>query len=67
MCVLQNDLSMLKTSSEETLAVEEVMESFDFLSTDFNAEDDETSCLGSIRLKDIGWVRVTTSYASNVI
>ncbi|XP_046880513.1 RIPOR family member 3 isoform X3 [Hypomesus transpacificus] len=51
--ILKNDLSLLKTSSEETLAVEEVMESFDFLSTDFNA-DDETSCLGSIRLKDIG-------------
>uniref|UniRef100_A0A3B4X010 RIPOR family member 3 n=1 Tax=Seriola lalandi dorsalis TaxID=1841481 RepID=A0A3B4X010_SERLL len=37
----------------ETLAVEEVLGSFDFLSHDFNADDD-TSCLGSLRLKDSG-------------
>ncbi|KAJ4941256.1 hypothetical protein JOQ06_027542 [Pogonophryne albipinna] len=49
-----NDLSLLRSSStEETLAVEEVLESFDFLSNDFNADDD-TSCLGSLRLKDSG-------------
>uniref|UniRef100_A0A3Q3G4B9 RIPOR family member 3 n=1 Tax=Kryptolebias marmoratus TaxID=37003 RepID=A0A3Q3G4B9_KRYMA len=52
--ILKNDLSLLKTSSsEETLAVEEVLGSFDFLSHDLNAEDD-TSCLGSLRLKDSG-------------
>uniref|UniRef100_A0A3P8U7W9 RIPOR family member 3 n=1 Tax=Amphiprion percula TaxID=161767 RepID=A0A3P8U7W9_AMPPE len=52
--LVQNDLSMLKSSSsEETLAVEEVLGSFDFLSHDFNA-DDNTSCLGSLRLKDSG-------------
>ncbi|XP_038552854.1 RIPOR family member 3 [Micropterus salmoides] len=52
--ILKNDLSMLKSSSsEETLAVEEVLGSFDFLSHDFNADDD-TSCLGSLRLKDSG-------------
>ncbi|XP_041837058.1 RIPOR family member 3 isoform X2 [Melanotaenia boesemani] len=52
--ILKNDLSLLKSSSsEETLAVEEVLESFDFLSHDFNADDD-TSCLGSLRLKDSG-------------
>ncbi|KAI1899917.1 hypothetical protein AGOR_G00066700 [Albula goreensis] len=50
--VLKNDLYLHKTSSTETLAVEEVLESFDFLSTDFNA--DEISCLGSIRLRDTG-------------
>ncbi|XP_041633707.1 RIPOR family member 3 isoform X2 [Cheilinus undulatus] len=52
--ILKNDLSLLKSSSsEETLAVEEVLGSFDFLSHDFNADDD-TSCLGSLRLKDSG-------------
>uniref|UniRef100_A0A3B5KR23 FAM65 N-terminal domain-containing protein n=1 Tax=Xiphophorus couchianus TaxID=32473 RepID=A0A3B5KR23_9TELE len=52
--LLQNDLSLLRSSaSEETLAVEEVLGSFDFLSNDFNADDD-TSCLGSMRLKDSG-------------
>ncbi|KAI4826635.1 hypothetical protein KUCAC02_030073, partial [Chaenocephalus aceratus] len=52
--ILKNDLSLLRSSStEETLAVEEVLESFDFLSNDFNADDD-TSCLGSLRLKDSG-------------
>ncbi|CAJ1050869.1 RIPOR family member 3 isoform X1 [Xyrichtys novacula] len=52
--ILKNDLSLLKSSSsEETLAVEEVLGSFDFLSRDFNADDD-TSCLGSLRLKDSG-------------
>ncbi|RXM92617.1 Protein FAM65C [Acipenser ruthenus] len=51
MCKLlvQNDLYLHKTSSMETLAVEEeVLGSFDFLSTDFNA--DELSCLGSVRV-----------------
>ncbi|XP_063766284.1 RIPOR family member 3 isoform X2 [Eleginops maclovinus] len=52
--ILKNNLSLLRSSSsEETLAVEEVLESFDFLSNDFNADDD-TSCLGSLRLKDSG-------------
>ncbi|XP_069387791.1 RIPOR family member 3 isoform X2 [Paralichthys olivaceus] len=52
--ILKNDLSLLRSSSsEETLAVEEVLGSFDFLSRDFNADDD-TSCLGSLRLKDSG-------------
>lgn len=50
----QNDLSLLRSSSsEETLAVEEVLGSFDFLSHDFNADDD-ASCLGSLRIKDSG-------------
>ncbi|XP_068576040.1 RIPOR family member 3 [Cebidichthys violaceus] len=48
--ILKNDLSLLRgSSSEETLAVEEVLGSFDFLS-----HDDNTSCLGSLRLKDSG-------------
>ncbi|XP_032370611.1 RIPOR family member 3 [Etheostoma spectabile] len=52
--ILKNDLSLLRSSSsEETLAVEEVLGSFDFLSHDFIADDD-TSCLGSLRLKDSG-------------
>ncbi|XP_041744771.1 RIPOR family member 3 isoform X2 [Coregonus clupeaformis] len=53
--ILKNDLSLLKSSSAETLAVEEeeVLESFDFLSTDFNADED-VSCMGSVRLKDTG-------------
>ncbi|XP_039653584.1 RIPOR family member 3 [Perca fluviatilis] len=52
--ILKNDLSLLRSSSsEETLAVEEVLGSFDFLSHDFTADDD-TSCLGSLRLKDSG-------------
>lgn len=50
----QNDLSLLRSSSsEETLAVEEVLGSFDFLSNDLNGDDD-ASCLGSLRLKDSG-------------
>ncbi|XP_019899990.2 RIPOR family member 3 isoform X4 [Esox lucius] len=51
--ILKNDLSLLKSSSAETLAVEEeeVLESFDFLSTDFNADED-VSCVGSMRLKN---------------
>ncbi|KAK7916318.1 hypothetical protein WMY93_012079 [Mugilogobius chulae] len=53
--ISQNDLSLLRSScSEETLAVEEVLGSFDFLSNDLNADDDSASCLGSIRLKDSG-------------
>ncbi|CAN9512210.1 unnamed protein product [Ophioblennius macclurei] len=52
--ILKNDLSLMRTSSsEESLAVEEVLESFDFLSQDFNADDD-TSCFGSLRVKDSG-------------
>ncbi|KAL0978859.1 hypothetical protein UPYG_G00176680 [Umbra pygmaea] len=53
--ILKNDLSLLKSSSAETLAVEEeeVMESFDFLSTDFNIDED-VSCQGSVRLKNTG-------------
>ncbi|XP_015230787.1 PREDICTED: protein FAM65C [Cyprinodon variegatus] len=52
--ILKNDLSLLRNSpSEETLAVEEVLGSFDFLSLDLNGDDD-TSCLGSMRLKDSG-------------
>ncbi|XP_034064619.1 LOW QUALITY PROTEIN: RIPOR family member 3 [Gymnodraco acuticeps] len=52
--ILKNNLSLMRSSStEETLAVEEVLESFDFLSNDFNADDD-TSCLGSLRIKDSG-------------
>uniref|UniRef100_A0A674B142 RIPOR family member 3 n=1 Tax=Salmo trutta TaxID=8032 RepID=A0A674B142_SALTR len=53
--ILKNNLSLLKSSSAKTLAVEEkeVLESFDFLSTDFNADED-ISCMGSVRLKDTG-------------
>uniref|UniRef100_A0A8C8GTM2 FAM65 N-terminal domain-containing protein n=1 Tax=Oncorhynchus tshawytscha TaxID=74940 RepID=A0A8C8GTM2_ONCTS len=53
--ILKNDLSLLKSSSAKTLAVEEkeVLESFDFLSTDFNADED-VSCMGSVRLNDTG-------------
>ncbi|KAM4583489.1 RIPOR family member 3 [Fundulus diaphanus] len=52
--ILKNDLSLLRSSSsEETLAVEEVLGSFDFLSNIFTT-DDSTSCLGSVRLKDSG-------------
>ncbi|XP_037535859.1 RIPOR family member 3 [Nematolebias whitei] len=52
--ILKNHLSLLKTSSsEETLALEEVLGSFDFLSHDLNTEED-TSCLDSLRLKDSG-------------
>ncbi|XP_075938161.1 RIPOR family member 3 isoform X6 [Anarhichas minor] len=48
--ILKNNLSLLRgSSSEEMLAVEEVLGSFDFLS-----HDDNTSCLGSLRLKDSG-------------
>ncbi|KAM9408463.1 RIPOR family member 3 isoform 2-T4 [Pholidichthys leucotaenia] len=58
--ILKNDLSLLKnSSSEESLAVEEVLGSFDFLSHDFNADDD-TSCLGSVRLKDSGSFQQST-------
>lgn len=53
--ILKNDLSLMKSScSEDTLAVEEVLGSFDFLSNDFNGDEDNTSFLGSIRLKDSG-------------
>ena len=51
----QNNLSLLKkTSSAESLAVDEVLESFDFLSHDLNEEED-TPCMGSLRPKDTGW------------
>ncbi|XP_030636137.1 RIPOR family member 3 [Chanos chanos] len=50
--ILKNDLESLKNSSTETLAVEEVLGSFDFLSTDFNA--DEVSCMGSMSLRETG-------------
>ncbi|RVE73333.1 hypothetical protein OJAV_G00049200 [Oryzias javanicus] len=49
--ILKNDLSLLRSSSEETLAVEEVLGNFDFLTDDF-PEDDNPSCGGSLRLKD---------------
>ncbi|KAF3856772.1 hypothetical protein F7725_017495 [Dissostichus mawsoni] len=61
-----NDLSLLRSSStEETLAVEEVLESFDFLSNDFNADDD-TSCLGSLRLKNSGISSLQQSTAKSL-
>lgn len=51
-CRGQNDLSLMRScSSEETLAVEEVLGSFDFLSHDLNVDDD-ASCAGSVRLTD---------------
>uniref|UniRef100_A0A7N8XDQ9 RIPOR family member 3 n=1 Tax=Mastacembelus armatus TaxID=205130 RepID=A0A7N8XDQ9_9TELE len=44
--ILKNDLSLMRSSSsEETLAVEEVLGSFDFLSHDFTADDDTSSIL----------------------
>uniref|UniRef100_A0AAV2M4J3 FAM65 N-terminal domain-containing protein n=1 Tax=Knipowitschia caucasica TaxID=637954 RepID=A0AAV2M4J3_KNICA len=53
--ILKNDLSLMRSAcSEDTLAVEEVLGSFDFLSNDLNANDDSTSCVGSIRHKDSG-------------
>uniref|UniRef100_A0A4W4DZS3 FAM65 N-terminal domain-containing protein n=1 Tax=Electrophorus electricus TaxID=8005 RepID=A0A4W4DZS3_ELEEL len=50
--VLKSDVYPLQSSSSETLAVEEeeVLGSFDFLSTAFNADD--ISCMGSVRLRD---------------
>ncbi|KAI7807617.1 putative protein FAM65C [Triplophysa rosa] len=49
--VLKKDLDPPRMPSWETLAVdeEEVLGSFDFLSTDFN--EDEVSCMGSVRLR----------------
>ncbi|XP_028855049.1 RIPOR family member 3 isoform X2 [Denticeps clupeoides] len=49
---LKNEHDTSKASSNETLAVDEVLGSFDFLSTDFNA--DEISCMGSVRIRDTG-------------
>uniref|UniRef100_A0A3B3D102 FAM65 N-terminal domain-containing protein n=1 Tax=Oryzias melastigma TaxID=30732 RepID=A0A3B3D102_ORYME len=49
--ILKNGLSLLRSSSEETLVVEEVLGNFDFLSDDF-PEDDNPSCGGSLRLND---------------
>lgn len=46
---------MGSSSSEEVMCVEEVLESFDFLSQDFNTDED-TSCLGRLTLKNSGWV-----------
>nr|XP_023651175.1 RIPOR family member 3 isoform X2 [Paramormyrops kingsleyae]XP_023651176.1 RIPOR family member 3 isoform X2 [Paramormyrops kingsleyae] len=48
--ILKNDNYMPKPSPTETLSVEEVLGSFDFLSMDFNA--DEVSSLGSVRLRN---------------
>ncbi|XP_039591285.1 RIPOR family member 3 isoform X3 [Polypterus senegalus] len=48
--ILKSTLYVHQTSSTETLAVEEVLESFDFLASDFNA--DEMSCHGSVRVRD---------------
>lgn len=52
--VLKKDLDPPQMPSCETLAVEEeeVLGSFDFLSTDFN--EDEVSCIGSVRLRHTG-------------
>nr|XP_055069777.1 RIPOR family member 3 [Misgurnus anguillicaudatus] len=52
--VLKKDLDPPLMPSCETLAVEEeeVLGSFDFLSTDFN--EDEVSCMGSVRLAHTG-------------
>uniref|UniRef100_H3DJD6 RIPOR family member 3 n=1 Tax=Tetraodon nigroviridis TaxID=99883 RepID=H3DJD6_TETNG len=48
--VLKNDLSLLRGSSPaDTLGLEEALESFDFLSQDFNADDDDASCLRGLR------------------
>lgn len=48
----QNDLSLLRPSSpQETLGLEEVLGSFDFLSHDINADDD-ASCLSALRKPD---------------
>ncbi|XP_061582584.1 RIPOR family member 3 isoform X1 [Cololabis saira] len=57
--ILKNNLSLLRrSSSEETLAVEEVLGSFDFLSHDLGAEDDasclEDSGIGSIQRSILG-------------
>ncbi|XP_036427479.1 RIPOR family member 3 [Colossoma macropomum] len=51
---LKRDIFPLQTSSSETLAVEEeeVLGSFDFLSTDFSTDD--IDCMGSVRLRDTG-------------
>ncbi|XP_029682647.1 RIPOR family member 3-like isoform X4 [Takifugu rubripes] len=47
--ILKNDLSLLRPSSpQETLGLEEVLGSFDFLSHDINADED-ASCLGTLR------------------
>ncbi|XP_051986250.1 RIPOR family member 3-like [Xyrauchen texanus] len=50
--VLKKDLEPPQMPSCETLAVEEeeVLGSFDFLSTDFN--EDQTSCMGSVRQRN---------------
>ncbi|XP_068450502.1 RIPOR family member 3 isoform X1 [Clinocottus analis] len=57
--ILKNNLSLLRdSSSEETLAVEEVLGSFDFLSHDSN--DDDASCPGSLRLKGSGSLQQST-------
>ncbi|XP_046705972.1 RIPOR family member 3 isoform X1 [Silurus meridionalis] len=52
--VLKRDIYNLQTSSSEALDVEEeeVLGSFDFLSIDFNTEDNN-SCMNSNRLMDI--------------
>uniref|UniRef100_G3N431 RIPOR family member 3 n=1 Tax=Gasterosteus aculeatus aculeatus TaxID=481459 RepID=G3N431_GASAC len=56
--ILKNNLSLLRVSEEEeeTLAVEEVLGSFDFLS-----HDDDTSCSGSLRMKDSSPMRIQSA------
>ncbi|XP_076869921.1 RIPOR family member 3 isoform X2 [Brachyhypopomus gauderio] len=57
--VLKSDMYPLQSSSSETLAVEEeeVLGSFDFLSTAFNADD--ISCMGSVRLSTGSFKKTT--------
>ncbi|MFT7801251.1 protein FAM65C isoform X2 [Arapaima gigas] len=49
--ILKNELYLHKSSSTETLSVEEVLGSFDFLSTDFSM--DEFSSMGSMQLQNV--------------
>uniref|UniRef100_H3ACN8 RIPOR family member 3 n=1 Tax=Latimeria chalumnae TaxID=7897 RepID=H3ACN8_LATCH len=49
--ILKPKVSNHKDSSMESLTVETVLESFDFLNTDFTA--DELSCFGSMRMQDM--------------
>ncbi|KAM8914788.1 RIPOR family member 3 isoform 2-T2 [Spinachia spinachia] len=60
--ILKNNLSLLRASEEEeeTLAVEEVLGSFDFLS-----REDETSCPGSLRLKDSSPMKILRQSATD--
>lgn len=55
LCVYQQPKKYhLKHSSVESLMVETVLESFDFLNADCSA--DELSSLGSIRTRSVRWV-----------